>query len=192
MLYLHPQIHLVFHPQFLGNSCDVSLWSSAGHRRTLKTHIRHDDSRGQALKTFWEHFHVLHFSAASWKLHLKLLNFSPWKPSPQWQASGRQSQRCSPTSWQWPELKYHAVRKRAGDWLDLGKQNLTNKHDKEQAYSYSQLWSHWAGRHVSVTVLQCLYVLVVLPGAEECNRAATETETVLTSLSLFLKYKTSN
>jgi len=33
VLYLHPQTRLEFHPQFLGNSCDVSLWLSAGHTK---------------------------------------------------------------------------------------------------------------------------------------------------------------
>lgn len=37
--YLHPQTHLVSHPQFLENSYDVSLWLSAEHR---KNKIRND------------------------------------------------------------------------------------------------------------------------------------------------------
>lgn len=39
LFYLHPQRRLVSHPQFLENSCDVSLWSSAGNRK--RTNYRH-------------------------------------------------------------------------------------------------------------------------------------------------------
>lgn len=58
-------------------------------------------------KVFNQHFHVIIQGI------VMFLNFSPWIPSPQWRASGRRSQRCSPTSWRWRGPRCHSVRQRS-------------------------------------------------------------------------------
>lgn len=116
------------------------------------------------------------------------LNISPWTPSPQWRASGRRSQRCSPTSSRWRGPRCHSVRQRAAEGSDLSWPNFTDHfRGRHEDGSCSLLLSRWAERRASAAASRCLCVPAGQPGAEECSRAAGETNTSMLNL-LKLRY----
>lgn len=111
MLYLHPQRRPVSHPLFLESSFDVSLWLSTGDKSKWGNQL-HTSHCVLTVTVFPCDFHGHIVPALYPEGMAASLSFLPWKPSPQWQAWGRRSQRCNPTFWQWPGLKYHSVRHR--------------------------------------------------------------------------------